>query len=50
MKPMGLVVVAVVVLRVLGDTCQSLDSRNQPWAAVCIGMDTKTEQEIKHGK
>ena len=50
MKQMGLVVVVVVVLRVLSDTSQSLYSRKQSWAAVCIGIDTKIEQEIKHGK
>lgn len=50
MKQMGLVVVVVVVLRVLSDTSQILYSRKQPWAAVYIGIDTKTEQEIKHGK
>ena len=39
-----------VVAAAVSDLTGKGSARRQSWAAVCIGMDTKIEQEIKNGK
>lgn len=39
-----------VVAAAVSDLTGMGSARRQSWAAVCIGMDTKIEQEIKNGK
>ena len=54
MKQIRLVLVVVVavevVVVVLSDTSHSPCSGKHPRAAICIGMGTKIEREIRHGK